>query len=555
MKESQASCLVTVAVVVCVILGLAVSAWASSPSPDALGACSESKPYVIFHLDAISSKVFFEMIDAGMLPNISDLFSEGAVIPYAVSPFMPGTEMVYPRLKRGQAASSDDPIAWSTVNRHTGEWRTWPDNVLGLWRWVPRYALSQGLNGVMGLEWVTALSPVNIRRMLRDYAALEFFWFNSDTVGHNKGIETQKASAARFDAFLRPFADYIQQSPDSVNLVLYCDHGMSMIEEYVDTDAAMAEVAGEQAVLCFYPNLYLADPNCAPKVAQELATRLEVDFAFWREGDGRIVGLHDGGSVWFDFDERGASYGYEGEDPFAYYDLGYRGEWLSDDEWLGLTCRSEWPAAPIQVVRYMQGDWSGDVVVITNPPKGMPTIGGFVARHKGITASDCTVPVLMAGPDISLDPVPESIWLHTLYSEVLHIDPLAAQRASREPNSLMLSPTGVDLTLSPVPSLLLHAELSGDCSVFLCETDPFRSFNARVWIGAGIVGNGSGPTAITRPTLSARLEIFIDRLVIDWRTLRSGGTAEQRLSAAYEAPSGFTVRWSFPSQIGLGLTW
>lgn len=391
--------------------------------------------------------------------------------------------------------------------------------------------------------------------MLRDYGIVEFFWFNSDTVGHNKGVQAQKASVARFDAFLRPFAHYIRRWPDSVNLVLYCDHGMSMIEEYVDTDAAMAEVAGERAVLCFYPNLYLADPNCAPEVARELAARHEVDFAFWREGDGRIVGLHGDGSVLFDFDEKGISYSYEGKDPFGYYDDGYRGEPLSDDGWLGMTCRSPWPAAPVQVVRYMQGDYSGDVVVITNPPKGMPTIGGFVARHKGIAASDCTVPVLISGPDIDLDPVPESIWLYTLYGDVLHIDPLAAQRASREPNSLTLSPTGIDLTLSPAPCLLLHAELSDDGSVFLCETDPFRSFNARVWIGAGIVSRSDRPMTTTHPVFSTRLEVLIDRLVIDWRTLRSEGKSGQRLSATYETQSGLTVRWCFPNQIGLGLTW
>lgn len=552
MKSDQARSVVTVAAAVCIILSLAVPA---SSSVYGLGPRSESRPYVVFHLDAISSKVFFEMLDAELLPNISALFSGGAVIPCAVSPFMPGTEMVYPRLKRGRAASSDDPIAWSTMNRITGEWKTYPDNVLGLWQWMPRYALSQGLNGVMGFEWATALSAMNIRRMLRDYRIVEFFWFNSDTVGHNKGVDAQKTSAARFDSSLRPFVDYVQQSPDSVNLALYCDHGMSMIEEYVDTDAAMAEVAGEQAVLCFYPNLYLADAKRAPEVARDLAARHEVDFAFWRDSDKRVIGLHDRGSVWFDFDERGISYGYEGEDPFGYYNLGYRGERLSDDGWLDMTCKSPWPAAPVQVVRYMQGDCSGDVVVITNPPKGMPTIGGFVARHKGIAASDCTVPVLMVGPDIVLDPVPDSIWLHTLYNEVLRIDPLAAQRALREPNSLALSGAGVHLTLSPAPSLLLHAELGGDNSVFLCETDPFRSFNARLWIGAGITSHGDRSTTTACPALSARLEVFIDRLVVDWRTLRSDGKAEHRLSATYEAEGGFTIRWSFPNQIGLGLTW
>ena len=125
----------------------------------------------------------------------------------------------------------------------------------------------------------------------------------------------------------------------------------------------------------------------------------------------------------------------------------------------------------------------------------------------------------------------------------------------REPHRLTVSPFGANLTLSPVPNLLLHAELSGDDSVFLCETDLFRSFNTRVWVGAGILGHGGGPAATTAAAASARLEVFINRLVVDWRMLRSEGKADQRLSATYEAQNGLTVRWSFPNQIGLGLTW
>ena len=78
MRPNQACSLAIAAVAACIILGLAVPASASSPSPGALAVGGESKPYVVFHLDAISSKVFFEMIDAGMLPNISALFSGGA---------------------------------------------------------------------------------------------------------------------------------------------------------------------------------------------------------------------------------------------------------------------------------------------------------------------------------------------------------------------------------------------------------------------------------------------------------------------------------------------
>ncbi len=552
MKAIQLRVVVIAAIAVCTILISAVPA--SSSPPRALGSDAQPRPYLVFHLDAISSEAFFEMLDDGLLPNISALFSHGVIIPRAVSPFVPGTEMVYPRMKRGTPVNSDDPVGWQTIDRSTGEYRTYFENVLGLWRWLPQYTLPEAIVGIV-FEPVPALSIANIPRMFRDFSIVEFFWFATDAVGHIKGVEAQKLSVARFDAMLHPVVSYVRQAPGSVNLVLYCDHGMSMIEELVDTEGAMAEVAGDRAVLCSYPNLYLTDATCAPEIAQALAARNEADFAFWREGDARIIGLHDRGAVLFDYDEERISYTHEGEDPFGYYDLGYRGEPLTDSEWLNLTCRLSWPAAPVQITRYVQAEQSGDVVVIANSPKGMPTPGRYVALHKGITAVDCTVPVLMAGPDIILNPVPESIWLHTLYSEVLRIDPLAARRAIREPNSLTLSPFEARLTLSPAPSLLLHAELSSGNPVFLCETSPFRSFNVRVWIGAGIASHGTPPTIATYPVLSTRLELFMDRVVVDWRTLRSSSTEERCLSARYEAEGGFTVRWSFPNQIGLGLTW
>ncbi len=195
------------------------------------------------------------------------------------------------------------------------------------------------------------------------------------------------------------------------------------------------------------------------------------------------------------------------------------------------------------------------MVAVTNPPKGMPSTEGYVTLHKGFAASDCTAPVLMAGPDIALNPVPEGIWLHRLDSKVLQIDPLAAQRSAREPNRLTVTPFEANLTLSPACNLLLHAELGADNSAFVCETDPFRSFNARIWIGAGIVNHSDYSMTVVTPALSALLEVFIGWLVVDWRALRSGGKAKQHLSATYEAQSGFTVRRSFLNQIGLGLTW
>lgn len=79
----------------------------------------------------------------------------------------------------------------------------------------------------------------------------------------------------------------------------------------------------------------------------------------------------------------------------------------------------------------MQGDYSGDAVVVADSPKGMPAIGGYVAWNRGLNASDCTVPVLLSGPYTKFNDLPEIIWLRTLHSEVLGIDPIDTRRAER----------------------------------------------------------------------------------------------------------------------------
>ncbi len=547
----------TAIVVLLLAISLLAGAATALSAPEAEKApttAADQKPYFIIHLDAVSSKVFFEMYDAGRLPNIARLFADGVVIPHAVSPFMAGTEMIYPRMRQGVPISSHDPVSWTTLNRHTGEYLTYFENVWGLWRWVPRYALGQAIAGIPGFEGLSRLSMANFQRILRDYGVVEFFWFVSDGIGHYKGIEAQKSSVIHFDSMLTPLVRYVENSPDSLNVVLYCDHGMSMTEEFVFTEEAMAEVAGDRAVLCSYPNVYLVDESYASEVAKALADRYEVDFAFWRDGESRIVGHHSGGGVIFDYDDERVAYSHDGIDPFGYCDLGYSGEALSDSEWLDLTCCWRWPAVPVQIVRYMENDYSGHVIVVTNPPKSMPSPTGFIARHKGLSSSDCTVPVLMRGPDINLNPVPESIWLQTLHREVLGIDSINSLIAEREPNSLLVSPSGVRLGLSPAPSLMFQMGLDEDLNEFVCEVDAFRSYNVRLWLGAGMATD-KAYSPLPCGAFSTRAELFAGRIALDWRTLHFGHDTQSQVSARYEAESGITVRWAYPVKFSIGVTW
>jgi len=410
--------------------------------------------------------------------------------------------------------------------------------------------VTQSLNGVPGLWDIAGLSALNIGRILRDHSVVEFLWFGTDGIGHYWGIDGQKAGLVRFDAYLRPVVDYLRAHPGSINLVLYADHGMSMIDEYVETEQVMSDVACDNALLVSYPNIYLSEPRLARSIAYTLGNSHDIDWAFFREGEGRIVGYWAKGTMTLDYDDGGIAYSWQGVDAFEYGGIGYEGQRLSDEEWLRLTAGLKYPVAPVQVVRYMENEFSGDVVVVVNAPKGVRG-SGFIARHRGVIDVDCTVPVLLAGPDIDVGNVPEQIYLTELYTGVLGIDTINARVGLRESNSILVSADAMRLRLSPSPSLCFVAEaqpLEGT-GLVLGELSVFRSFNMRAWAGAGV---SIGPFD---PAVSLRVELFVGNLAMEHRRVASPAGIERRLSAKYQSQNGFTLFWEFPARLGMGFTW
>ena len=57
--------------------------------------------FLIVHLDAVSSPNFFRYMDEGYLPHVKEFFADGHIIKYGLSLLFGGTEMIYPRLKKG----------------------------------------------------------------------------------------------------------------------------------------------------------------------------------------------------------------------------------------------------------------------------------------------------------------------------------------------------------------------------------------------------------------------------------------------------------------------
>ena len=517
-------------------------------------------PYLIIHLDAVSSETFFELYDLGCLPNIEAAFRNGKIVRHAVSPFCPGTEMVYPRLTNGGRIPDAYPVAWEYLDRATGQHIGHVQTTVDLFSGIPRYALTQVVHALPGLEWLSALSLLNAPRLMRDYDVVQFFWFATDLRGHMFGKQSQQASVMQLDRFIGNLM--LQMSGESLNLVIYSDHGMSYFQHMVDPDKAMAEAAAGEAEFCYYPNLYLRNPAQAERIASELASCDEIDFAFYRSGPGMIAGVHAGGKVAFSAGPAGIAYGFEGSDPFGYCDLGYAGEPLSDQSWLSLTAGSRYPAVPVQVFRYMESPLSGDVVVVIDPPKGLLTPSCPVGCHTGLSDSAVTVPVLLVGPDIDDMATDDQFWLHTLYRDILGVDPHEPPSASREPHYLKASPHSFSLTLSPARQLYVHANVDSCGWDVLGELSVARTFNTRVWVGAGIAARQWTEDESIRTSgsslqaaLSARAEVFLGPLVVDWQNTVTPAGRASRVSIRYEFKGGSLIEWVHPSHLRVGIMW
>jgi len=527
----SANFLIAALVVVCAFLWSALCPAAGVAATASPETGRSQSPYLVIHLDAVSSATFFELYDSGCLPNIEGAFRNGKVVRQAVSPFCPGTETLYPRIVNGNGQFDACPTAWEYVDRTTGSHTTHTETAVGLFSILPRYALTQAIHALPGLEWLSG-------------------W----------GLLNQQASVMQLDRFIGNLM--LQMSGESLNLVIYSDHGMSYFQHMVDPDKAMAEAAAGEAEFCYYPNLYLRNPAQAERIASELASCDEIDFAFYRSGPGMVAGVHAGGKVAFSAGPAGIAYGFEGSDPFGYCDLGYAGEPLSDQSWLSLTAGSRYPAVPVQVFRYMESPLSGDVVVVIDPPKGLLTPSCPVGCHTGLSDSAVTVPVLLVGPDIDDMATDDQFWLHTLYRDILGVDPHEPPSASREPHYLKASPHSFSLALSPARQLYVHANVDSGGWDILGEVGVARTFNTRVWVGTGIAArqwpadedmrtSGSSLQA----ALSARAEVFLGPLVLDWQNTIIPAGRCSRVSIRYEFKGGSLIEWVHPSHLRVGIMW
>ncbi|GAF88149.1 unnamed protein product, partial [marine sediment metagenome] len=110
------------------------------------------------------------------------------------------------------------------------------------------------------------LPLLNVPELLETYGVIEFYWLATDALGHLMGPKLYEASIRRFDRY---FGNLVKKlNLDEVNLILYCDHGMSF-GRFINADQGkeIERIAGDDLEVFIHPNVYLKDPDKKDKVA------------------------------------------------------------------------------------------------------------------------------------------------------------------------------------------------------------------------------------------------------------------------------------------------
>jgi len=516
-----------------------------------------SPKFLIFHLDAVSSQNFFRYMEEGYLPNLKAVFEDGHMIHYGLSLFPGGTEVIYPRLKKGLDNSTGDTVGWDYYDRDKQQVIQRHKIAFYLFTQIPRRAKASYLYGIPGLDPFMFLPLLNIPELLETYGVVEFIWFTTDALGHLMGPKLYEASIRRFDRY---FGNLIKRlNFDELNIIIYCDHGMSFGDFIViNQEKEIKRIVGNNLQVFLYPNLYLKDPGKKDKVARDIVLESEIDFAFYRENPHRVIGYSDQGKVIFEEKEGKFRYLFEGEDAFGYYISGYNGEWLTALDWLSLTKESKFPAAPSNIYNLLSNERAGDIVVILNPPKIPTTFPIYMGHHAGIADTDLIIPILLKGPQLKHLYDREEMWLHNLYTSIPELS-FENLEPAREKNSFSFwgsgygeHNSGFEMSLSPAYRWNFGFHYSDDIYRSWLEYDLYSSYLIRLWTGTGLQYNGQNLDALVQ----ARLQIDLGKIQFNYggQFTREGWEINTK-ELVYQINDRLALEWLIPNAFGLSFSW
>jgi len=514
-----------------------------------------SPKFLIFHLDAISSQNFFQYMEDGDLPNVKAFFEDGHIIHYGLSLFPGGTENAVPHLKEGLDNSTGIP-GWDYYDRDKERVVRGYINWFRLVSYISRRARACFIYGAPGLDPFSFLPFLNIPELLETYGVIEFYWFATDALGHFMGPKLYEASIRRFDRY---FGNIVKKlNLNEVNIILYCDHGMSF-GRFINADQRkeIKRIVGDNLKIFLRPHVYLEDPDKKDKVARDIVLESEIDFAFYRDNPHRVAGYSDQGKMIFEEKEGKLRYLFESEDVLGYYSTGYKGEWLTDLEWLSQTRDSKFPGVPPNIYNLLSNEKTGDIVVVINPPK-IPVHFPYPANHGGLANTDLMVPILLKGPQLEHLYGREEMWLHNLYTNIPELS-FENNEPAREKNSFSFwgsgygePNSGFEMSLSPAYRWNFALHYSDDIYRSWLEYDLYSSYVMRLWTGAGLQYNGQDLDALVQ----ARLQIDLGKIQFNYggQFTREGWEINTK-ELVYQINDQLALEWLIPNGFGLSFSW
>lgn len=516
-----------------------------------------SPKFLIFHLDAVSSRDFFQYMEEGSLPNLKAAFEDGNMIHYGLSLFPGGTETIYPRMREGWDNSIGNSVGWGYYDRKkervVQEYKTF----FYLFSHIPRRARASFIYGIPGLDTFNFLPLLNVPELLETYGVIEFIWFATDALGHMMGQKLHKASICRFDRY---FGNLVKRlNLNEVNLIVYSDHGMSFGDfTVINQGKEIKRIVGNNLQAFLHPNLYLKNPDKKDKIARDIVLESKIDFAFYMDDLDRMIGYFDQGKVIFKEKEGKFRYLFEGEDAFGYYNDGYNGEWLTALDWLAHTRESRFPAALPNLYNLLLNERAGDIVIVINPPKIPYTSMHYMSNHSGVTNTDLMMPILLKGAELEHLYHREEMWLHNLFTSIPELS-FENLEPAREKNSFSFwgsgygeHNSGFEMSLSPAYRWNFAFHYSDNIYRSWLEYDLYSSYVMRLWTGAGLQYNGQNLDALVQ----ARLQIDLGKIQFNYggQFTREGWQINTK-ELVYQINDRLSLEWLIPNGFGMSISW
>ncbi|MEX1212989.1 MAG: alkaline phosphatase family protein [Balneolaceae bacterium] len=462
--------------------------------------------YLLIHVDGISADHLREEWQEGRLPHLKAQFGEAGWIPDAITYLPSKTPMVVSSVRKSTPIQESPLVSWAGADRLTGQPFTGIDTFREMIRSKSRLGMANLLYGIPSLSWLNIVATRNLPDFVSQYPTLEYYWYPIDTIGHFYGEETYLEKIHEFD---RHIGSMLEKINPTINVILYSDHGMAF-GRGLQTDEQIRERFGEDVRTASYPNIYLSEPDDPAhrgEMARRIVSETDIDFVFYLQSEGRVVGIHDHGEMVIIEAPGGHRYRYGvmGQDPLGFTQAGYQGELWSDEEWLEFSYDLDYPAAPSQIFHLLENSSAGDLVTFLEAGRFNQTDYSAEGNHGGFTRQEASIPIFFRGPDLTMLEGRETIALNNLMKEIGSPDFDRTPRRDRHhlygSHHLRQDEQRLGLTLSLHyrwqlgGELHLHRDNLDDRYNTWIAGDIFRSYIARVWVGMGLQGEMSGKTS------------------------------------------------------------